>query len=264
MKIKPNLFLILIFIIIVSSCGSYKQVPYFQNLKLSSPVKESIDNFTPLTIQKDDVLGIYISSKSAPESIAPFNNKLTRVNSNNEDLSSSNPINPFEGYLVDEKGEIQFPILGTLKVLGLTTAQLRQQLKEKLSIYLTAPSVNARIINFKISVLGDVAKPDIYPIKNERITILEALSLAGDLNITAKRQDILLVREQFGNREYIPIDLNSKDLFKSDYYYLKSNDIIYVQPDKTKYAPYDIGYRNATLIVAALSVVVIGLSAILR
>ncbi|MBC7655030.1 MAG: polysaccharide biosynthesis/export family protein, partial [Oligoflexus sp.] len=137
MKIGPRLFFLLIFSIIVSSCGRYKQVPYFQNLKLSSPVKESIDNFTPITIQKDDVLGIYISSKSAPEATAPFNNKLTRLNSNNEDLSPGNPINPFEGYLVDEKGEIQFPVLGTIKVLGLTTAQLRQQIKEKLTTYLT-------------------------------------------------------------------------------------------------------------------------------
>ncbi|OAQ42404.1 sugar transporter [Pedobacter psychrophilus] len=262
--IKTRLFFLLILFTIVTSCGNYKQIPYFQNLKLSSPVKESIDNYTPVTIQKDDILGIYITSSSAAESNAPFNNKLNRINGNNEDYTNTNPINPFEGYLVDDKGEIQFPVLGTIKVAGLTTTQLRQSLKEKLTKYLNTPVVNARIVNFKISVLGDVAKPDVYSVKNERITILEALSLAGDLTITAKRNDVLIIREQNGERQYVPVNLNSKDLFKSDYYYLKSNDVIYVQPSKTKYAPYDIGYRNATLIVAALSVVAIVLSTIYR
>src|SRR5690606_3016617 len=126
------------------------------------------------------------------------------------------------------------------------------------------PSVNVRIVNFKISVLGDVARPDVYPIRNERITVLEALSLAGDLNITAKRKNVLLIREQDAKRQYIPIDLNSKTLFTSDYYYLKSNDVLYIQADKTKYAPYDIGYRNATLLVSALSVVAIALSTVYR
>jgi polysaccharide export outer membrane protein len=263
--LRIKLLLLLSICIIVTSCKSrYKTIPYFQNLKLTNQAKERIDNFTPITIQKDDVLGIYITSTSPADAVAPFNNKLTRVNSNNEDVTSSNPINPFEGYLVDSNGEIQFPKLGVIKVLGLTTAELRKVLEEKLKVYLSNPAVNARIINFKISVFGDVNRPDVFPIKNERITILEALALAGDLSITAKRKEILLVREQNGERIYIPVDLTSKALFTSDYYYLKSNDVIYVQPDKTKYAPYDIGYRNATLLVAALSVIVIGLSTVVR
>ncbi len=261
---KTKVFFLLIFTIIVSSCGKYKEIPYFQNLKLNNSVKENIDNYTPITIQKDDILGIFISSSSAAESTAPFNNKLSRINGNNEDYASTNPINPFEGYLVDDKGEIQFPVLGTIKVAGLTTTQFRQNLKDKLTKYLNTPIVNARIVNFKISVLGDVAKPDVYVVKNERITVLEALSLAGDLNITAKRNDVLIIREQNGERQYVPVNLNSKDLFKSDYYYLKNNDVIYVQPGKAKYAPFDIGYRNATLIVSALSVVAIVLSTIYR
>ncbi|WP_379040206.1 polysaccharide biosynthesis/export family protein [Pedobacter alpinus] len=247
----------------LSSCGRYNQIPYFQDLKLNGPVQEEINNLSAQTIQKDDVLGIIISSSSA-EASAVFNNKLTRLNNNNDDVSSANPINPYEGYLVDSSGEIQFPVLGALKVAGLTTPQLRKMLTDKLNQYLKNPVVIARIINMKVSVLGDVAKPDIYPIKSERITVLEALALAGDLNITAKRKTVILIREQDGKRAYIPIDLNAKALFKSDYYYLKSNDVIYVQPDKTKYAPYDIGYRNATLIVAALSVLVIGFSTIYR
>jgi polysaccharide export outer membrane protein len=265
MVLKIKLLFVLLICLIVTSCKSrYTTIPYFQNLKLTNEVKEGVDNFTPITIQKDDVLGIYITSTSSADAVASFNNKLTRINGNNDDVSVGNPINPFEGYLVDSNGEIQFPNLGAIKVDGLTTVELRKQLVLKLKPFLANPAVNARIINFKISVIGDVARPDIYPVKNERITILEILALAGDLSITAKRKEVLLIREQNGERTYTPIDLTSKALFTSDYYYLKSNDVIYVQPDKTKYAPYDIGYRNATLIVAALSVVVIGLSTILR
>jgi polysaccharide export outer membrane protein len=263
MRLKHSTYYIFLLIFVLSSCSRYRQIPYFQDLKLSNPITEEIGNFSPLTIQKDDVLGIIVSSSST-EASAVFNNKLTRVNSNNEDVSAGNPINPYEGYWVDANGEIQFPVLGNLKVAGLTTPQLRKMLLDKLAPYLKNPAVIARIINMKVSVLGDVARPDIYPVKTERITVLEALALAGDLTITAKRKEVILIREQDGKRAYIPIDLNSKSLFTSDYYYLKSNDIVYVQPDKTKYAPYDIGYRNATLIVAALSVIVIGLSAIYR
>ncbi len=263
MKFKSCCYIGLLLSFLFASCGRYQQIPYFQDLKLNSPQLEDINNFASPTIQKDDVLGIIVSSASV-EASSPFNNKLSRVNSNNEDASAGNPINPYEGYLVDANGEIQFPVLGTLKVTGLTTTQLREILVKKLTPYLKNPAIIARIINMKVSVLGDVAKPDVYPVKTERINVLEALALAGDLTITAKRKEVILIREQDGKRAYIPINLNSKQLFTSDYYYLKSNDILYVQPDKTKYAPYDIGYRNATLIVAALSVLVIGLSTIYR
>lgn len=260
---KLRVFILFVFSVTIVSCGRYKQIPYFQNLSLNKQMAENIDNFSSITIQKDDVLGIYVSSLNQ-EASAAFNMRLTRVNSNNEDVTASNPINPFEGHLVDNNGEIQFPVLGKMKVTGLTTNQLKEQLTEKLKQYLKSPVVTARIINFKISVFGDVGRPDVYQIKNERVTLLEALAMAGDLNITAKRKNVLLIREQDGIRNYIPIDLNSKALFTSDYYYLKSNDVIYVEPDKTKYAPYDIGYRNATLIVAALSVVAIALSTVYR
>lgn len=263
MKLKHHIYYIFFFTFALSSCSRYTQIPYFQDLKLSGPLTEEISNFSSPTIQKDDVLGIIVSSASA-EGSAVFNNKLSRLNSNNDDVSAGNPINPYEGYLVDGNGEIQFPVLGKLKVAGLTTPALKKMLLDKLTPYLKSPTVIVRVINMKVSVLGDVAKPDIYPVKTERITILEALALAGDLTITAKRKNIILIREQDGKRAYILVNLNEKALFTSDYYYLKSNDVVYVQPDKTKYAPYDIGYRNATLIVAALSVIVIGFSAIYR
>lgn len=242
------------------SCSSYKTIPYFQDLNKTAATKEAIKNYSPLTIQPEDILGVNVSSLN-PEASAIFNYNLNRVNGNNYDNSPSNPV---VGYLVDQNGQIRLPLIGTMKVSGYTTAQIREQLQQKLVTYLKEPVVNIRVLNFKISVLGDVLKPDVYTIQNERITLPEALSLAGDLNITAIRTNVLLVRELDGNREYIPIDLTSKELFNSPYYYLRNNDVIYVQPDKTKYATVDRGYRTATLVLSGLSIIAIVLSNLYR
>jgi polysaccharide biosynthesis/export protein len=187
------------------------------------------------------------------------------MNGNASDNTPDNPLNPIIGYLVDNDGTINFPSLGKLKVSGLTTSALRDQLTRQLSpAFLKDATVSVRIINFKISVLGDVQRPNVYPVQNERITMLEALALAGDLNITAKRKNVLLIREQDGKREYVNIDLTSKALFTSPYYYLKNNDQIYVDPDRAKYGLVDVGARNLTIIISALSVVAIVFSTLHR
>ena len=113
-----------------------------------------------------------------------------------------------------------------MKVSGLTTEEVSQQLTSNLLPYLNKPIVNVRVLNFKISVFGDVLKPDVFTIQNEHININEALALAGDLNITAKRDNILLIREQNGKRQYFPVDLTKKEIFESPYYYLQNNDIL--------------------------------------
>jgi polysaccharide export outer membrane protein len=246
------------------SCGTYKTIPYFQDLNLKGSAKEAIDNATPITIQPHDILGIFVTAAD-PKSAASFNNNLARMNGNASDNTPDNPLNPIIGYLVDADGTIMFPSLGKMKVSGLTTAALRDQLtKQLMPNFLKDATVSVRIINFKISVLGDVQRPNVYSVQDERITILEALALAGDLNITAKRKNVLLIREQDGHREYVNIDLTSKALFTSPYYYLKSNDQIYVDPDRAKYGLVDVGARNLTIIISALSVVAIVFSTLHR
>jgi len=238
MKVNNRTLLLLILSITffaASSCNSYKKIPYFQNVNRSSTVSEKIDNYSPLTIQKQDILGITVTSL-------------------NPDAWKDDSVKP-SGYLVDMNGNIQLPLVGSMKAEGFTTNDLQQQIALKLTTYLKEPSVNVRIMNFKISVIGDVAHPNVYQIQNERVTIPEALGLAGDLNITGIRNNVLLVREINGNRQYINIDLTSADLFKSPYYYLKNNDVIYVQPDKTKTNSGDRNYRTASLVLAVLSVV---------
>ena len=237
------------------SCSSYKEIPYFQDLDRSKTVRENIGNYSPLTIQPEDILGINVSSLN-PEASAVFNYNLNSITgANNNDLN-----NPVTGYLVDQKGEIQLPLIGTLKVGGLTTAELRMQMRNILLIYLKEPVVNIRMLNFKISVMGDVGRPGVYQGQNERITLPEALTLAGDLNITAKRNDVLLIRERDGKREYITIDFTSKDLFNSPYYYLKNNDVLYIKPGRAKYASVDNSYRNMSLALSALSILAIVLT----
>lgn len=260
MKQHKLLYLLILLLILNSSCSSYKEIPYFQDLDKKTATIETIENYSPLTIQPEDILGINVSSLN-PEASAVFNYNLNRVNGNNYDNSVDNPV---VGYLVDQDGNIQIPLIGTMKVTGYTTTELSKKLQAILIKYLKEPVVNIRLLNFKISVLGDVLNPGVFTLQNERSTIPEALSLAGDLTITAIRTDVLLIREIEGERKFIPIDLTSKEIFNSPYYYLKNNDVIYVQPDKTKFATVDRGYRTATVVLSALSVLAIVFSALYR
>jgi polysaccharide export outer membrane protein len=136
-------------------------------------------------------------------------------------------------------------------VVGMTTDEVAKDLTAKLQDYLKSPIVNVRVLNFKISVLGDVVKPDVYTVQNEHININEALSMAGDLNITAKRTNVLLIREENGQREFVTIDLTKKDVFDSPYYYLHNNDVLYVDPDKTKYDNVARSYKTNTLVISS-------------
>jgi len=243
------------------SCDSYKEVPYFQDLDHSTVIQENIKNFAPYTIQPGDILGIHISDAKNKEAAEAFNPSLNRSNGNMMDASNNNPI---VGYLVDEKGNISMPLLGVMKVQGYTLAELRDQLLKLLPQYVGSPIVNVRITNFKISVMGDVQKPDTYTFQTDQVTITQALSAAGDLNITAKRTNVLLVREVDGKRIFVPIDLTSKKIFESPYYYLKNNDVIYVDPDRAKFATVDRGYRNVTIVIGVASVLAVVASVVVN
>ncbi len=235
-------------LLFLSSCVSYKNIPYFQDLSKSPVISEDINNYSEHIIRPQDELLIHISSLN-PEASVPFNNNL-------QTSSITNNIPQYD-YLVDKDGNINLPEVGVMKVSGLTTHELSVQINQSLVKFLMEPRASVRVINFKVAVLGDVARPNVYSSYAERLTITEALSLAGDLNITAERNNILLVRENNGKREFFHVDITSKNLFESPYFYLKSNDLIVVQSGKLKLSTIeDPGYRNATLIISSLSVVV--------
>jgi polysaccharide export outer membrane protein len=238
-------------IAVLSSCHAYKNIPYYQNLDRSRVTEEAINNYSPLKIQPGDILGINVNT-TTPDGSAVFGTSLNRPMGNNSEPVT---VNPVYGYMVDPSGNIQVPFIGSVNVKGLTTDEVAKQLSNSLVTYLTKPIVNVRIINFKISIMGDVLRPDVYTIANQHININEALSLAGDLNITAKRKNVLLIRELDGKRQYYTIDLTQKDLFNSPYYYLKNNDILYIEPDRNKYDTVDRSYRTTTLAISAVSAV---------
>lgn len=251
LKASKTLGVFALAVCFLSSCASYKNIPYFQDVNNANISKETIDNYTSLTIQALDQLDINVNSLN-PDASAVFNN--------NSDNAGANPNGPVKGYLVDKKGEINLPLVGSMKVSGLTTSELSAQLQQKLLTFLRQPTVSVSVANFKVAVLGDVLRPNIYRSASERLTIAEALSLAGDLNVTAKRKNLILVRERDGEREFIPIDLTSKKIFESPYFYLKNNDLLVVQPSKLKLSTVDTGYRNASLIISALSLLAISYS----
>lgn len=208
------------------SCVSPKEVIYLQDVQGTSI--ESMKSNYQTTIQKDDQLAITVSSKQ-PELTAPFN--MTEMSSGGTSTSSNNN----QGYLVDANGNIVLPIIGRMRAAGKTCTQLANDIAATLrdSGYLNDASVNVQIRNFKFSVIGEVSNPGVYTIGGQRITILEAISQAGDLTIDGNRA-VQVVREVDGKRQIATLDLRSKELFNSPFYYIQQNDVIYVTPSNRK------------------------------
>lgn len=209
---------------LLTSCVSPTEVLYIQDV--SGNTKEPIKSNYQTVIQKDDKLSISVSSKQ-PELTAPF--AVAELG------ASANGNSQVKNYLVDANGNIVLPVIGKMHASGKTCSQLASDIAETLkqSNYIQDASVNVQIMNFKFSILGEVNSPGSYPIEGQRITILEAISRAGDLNIDGNR-DITLIRETNGQRQIAKIDLRSKDLFNSPYYYIQQNDTIYVTPAERK------------------------------
>lgn len=237
---KRNFFIILIGCALFSSCISYKEVPYFRDLPPEPEISETISNYSPLLIQKNDVLNITINSLN-PEASNIFNPPAT--------LPSSGT-----GITVDQNGDIQLPYVGKIRVAGLTSQQAKALITEKILYYLKEPVVRLQLTNFKIAVFGGVSTPGIFQISNERITLTEALIMAGDLEMSARRHNVLLVREIDGKRQFVRFDMGSKSTFTSPYFYLKSNDLIYVEPGTSREKRENI-VGNASLLFSVATLI---------
>ncbi len=237
-QIKRFSILFLLFMV-TASCVSKKKIVYFQNDAVNQ--EKNSNNYTTF-FKSDDLLEIKVSALEA-DATAPFN--LISGGARAEQIP----------YLIDSKGEIDFPILGKIKLGGLTREQAIDLLKNKLSQDIKNPSVHIKIINFKITVLGDVKNPGTYTIPNERITILEAFGLAGDLNISGRRNNIKVQREEGGKKVFYKMDLLSNKIFNSPAYYLQQNDVVYVEPNKAKSqsASYN---QNTGLFISIASILI--------
>lgn len=218
-------------IISISGCSSYKKVVYFQNIDQVSS-DNAVVNYEP-KIKKDDVLSIIVTGPFK-EAVAPYNLTLGDIGAST--IASSNPEQSTLNYLVDAEGNINFPTLGKIYVEGMTRRELIAFLTAKLTGPIVDPIVVVYFKNYRITVLGEVKNPGTYTMPSEKTTILQALGMAGDLTILAKRDGIILIREVDGLQKHIKIDLRDASILSSPYFYLSQNDVLYVPPTRARVA----------------------------
>ena len=216
----------------VTSCSVPTNIAYFQNRLVDRP--EQIDKHGGIVIQPKDMLSIVVSSKN-PELVVMFNLPVVSYQAGSETVSSAGA-QRLMGYVVDNDGYIDFPILGRLKVAGLTRWELAEMIKDRLidEGYLSDAVVIVEFMNFKVSVIGEVNAPGTYTIEGDKVTVLQAISLAKDLTIFGQRENVTVIRERNNERIMYQINLCDVDMFKSPAYYLQQNDIVYVEPSKIK------------------------------
>ncbi|MEZ4811252.1 MAG: polysaccharide biosynthesis/export family protein [Allomuricauda sp.] len=229
---------------LIVSCSASKDVVYFQD---ASQFETLVDDNTFTTKFKvDDLVSIHISTLD-PEASAPFN--LYRG-------AEEGGIRPEQvNYLVDKNGEIDFPVIGKVKIEGLSPSETRNLLRERLKDYLKDPIINIRIRNFTVTVLGSVNRPGTYPVNGEQITIMEALGLAGDIDIKGRKDNVMVIRDFDGTKVYNRINLNHKEALKSPVYYLTQNDVVYVEPNRSGKTASSLDQR-ATVAVSIASVLI--------
>jgi polysaccharide export outer membrane protein len=250
-----KIVLLVFSLILLLSCASKKKVVYLQDIDQTKSY-DSSTLYEP-KLQPDDLLSIIVSAEN-PELSVPFN--LPQIQGNYEINNNQNGI---KTYLVDNFGYIEFPVIGKLKLGGLTRTQATAKLVTAVGEYIKNPIINLRILNFKVSILGEVLKPSSFTLSSERITLLEAISMAGDLTIYGKRNNILIIREAEGKKTYNRVDITKSDFLNSPFYYLAQNDIVVVEPNKTRVNASVVG-PNVTATISAISVLVTLIVVLLR
>lgn len=259
-----NISVLLLFISLffLASCVTNKNIAYFQPAGDTSQLKtQQITSQYEPRIQPDDILGINVTSIN-PDATAIFNQPVSTMSVSNS--AAGNTSLQMGGYLVNSNGYIDFPVLGKIKVEGLTTQQTKDTIRRMLLTSLQEPTVDVRFLNFKITVLGEVTHPATFTVPNEKVTVLDALGMAGDMTIYGKRDNVLVIREENGKRKFGRLNLSSQDVFQSPYFYLKQNDVVYVEPNKTKKTSAETNTRNISILLAVLSTLSIVATTIIR
>ncbi|MBS1576584.1 MAG: polysaccharide biosynthesis/export family protein [Bacteroidetes bacterium] len=238
--------------LLVMSCVNSRKVVLFNELNQAS-IKGQVEDFEPI-IQKNDLLSITVSSLNT-EAAAIFNNP--NISGTQTTTATGNQAS-VAGYLVNSDGYVQFPVLGNIKAAGLSKKQLKDNITKGLidGKLLLDPIVNIRYLNYKVTVIGEVGHPTVINVPNEKISLLEALGLAGDLTVYSRRDNVLVIREIEGTKTFQRLNLNTNEIFTSPYYYLKSNDIVYVETNKNKVASTSRAVVWIPVIFSALSTIV--------
>lgn len=258
MKAAELIYLIAI-LIFFQGCVPYRSIVNYDEAPKVEALPKAITNYTPILIHPDDLLQISISSVD-PLAVTPFNRGASLTDQSSDGGAGV----AISNYLVDKQGSIVFPTIGKIKLAGLTTEEAANQLLEKLKPYFKEdPIVNLRLGNFKISVSGEVNRPGTFPIPSERVTILEAIIMAGDFNPYSMRDSVMIIREQNNERNFGYVDFNSAEVFSSPYFYLKQNDVVYVRPQKSKmgsirnpasnYLPWVTAFTSVMVLIISIT-----------
>ena len=242
---NTSLTKLLFFFFIFSSCASKKDLYYFQDI---DDIKIQ-NSYKYLDIQPGDILDIQIKALN-PESVLIFQRQDALMRQNIQFQNRA-----IDGYLVGDNNSINLPLIGSISTEGLNTSSLSEQIVNKLTPYIKDPSVNVRILNFRVSILGEVTRPGTYIFLEERLSIPQAIGQAGDLTINGDRNNVLLVRDLDGNKSSQFIDLTKSDFINSSNYYLKQNDVLYIRPNNAKVKSSGL-VGNASTLVSILSLAV--------
>ncbi|MCL9769717.1 polysaccharide biosynthesis/export family protein [Flavobacterium sp. HXWNR69] len=232
--------------VLLTGCVSKSKIVYLNGINNSNTTIKNVE----IKLQPDDILLIVVTSEN-PEITLPYNLKTLNVLSDAGGGQQQRQMT----YLIDKKGEINFPILGNINIGGLTRLEAQEKIQNILKEHVSDAKVDIRIQNFKVTVLGEVMRPGTINVTSERITVLEALGMVGDLGIQGKRDNILLIREQNGQSITQRLDLRDPNLINSPFYYLVQNDVLYVEPNKTKINSSGVG-PNLTVGLTALSLLI--------
>lgn len=244
------------------SCSTHKKIPYLQGAGEGDPhAMAAASELYDARIMPKDLLTITVSTTD-PEASKPFN--LTTPSMSTGLTTTSYP--QLQPYLVDNRGEINFPVLGTIKLQGLTKREAEQEIALLLTQYIKEPPVvTVSFVNYKISVLGEVARPNTFTIKNEKVNVFEALAMAGDMTIWGRRDNVKLIREDaYGNQSVVLLNLNDPYIIYSPHYYMQQNDVLYVEPNKTKARSSEIGsatgiWLSATSILISVATLLVNI-----
>lgn len=247
---------VLFTLMMLNSCGSRKEMVYFQ--PDSTKVHTLYEQFVP-KIQPSDILTISVGAAD-PKVTAPFTSlSVGAVGTPGQNVDLA--LRPT--YTVDEEGYIQFPMLGRIKVSGLTRLEAIASIQKQLEPYIKSPNVNMNFNNFRVSILGEVAKPGSFIMPTERVTILEALSMAGDMTIRGVRNNVLVIREVDGKKSMHRLDLTKQETLNSPYYYLAQNDVVYIEPNQTQANNSKLG-ANTNIVISIAGLVITIVSLLIR
>lgn len=264
LRLKPWL-LSSLFLCVFASCASYKNISYFKNVETTPEVYTNGQDiqsatFESLKVQPDDLLNVTINTldpgfngiahMNASLGAAPITTGYSSVSITGDKYT--------DGYLVNQSGEIDLPVLGRVSVNGLTIDEVKNSIAKKAAVYYKNATVNVRLLNFRVTVLGEVTRPGTYTVNEERVSVLDALGLSGDLTIYGKRENIMLIRQQANaQKKVVRMNLNDANMMNSPYFYLKQGDVIYVEPGKGKAAATDMAAtRTYAIAGSALAVLI--------